>query len=218
MATSYLKAQTLNTPTHFIAFWVQRARLGAARRRPEIDQMTRRDGGLPSAIAGDWHGFPLRVFAPQRFARCIPSATPISFASHPLHVTNNCLPTFVDMNVLDGDLLLALSRGGGSMLRAKSRVCERVCSLGSHFLCGLRMFARQSSPGDSIPSPRCEKRAVALQASPLVRPSEKRPQAGLRQRIAFRESDPPEDCVRAKWSSCPALVLFQHRSSSHQCI
>jgi DNA invertase Pin-like site-specific DNA recombinase len=31
-------------------------------------------GLLPFAIAGDWHGFPLRVLAPQRLAQCIADA------------------------------------------------------------------------------------------------------------------------------------------------
>jgi hypothetical protein len=26
---------------------------------------------LPFTIAGDWQGFPILVFAPQRFARCM---------------------------------------------------------------------------------------------------------------------------------------------------
>ena len=71
------------------------------------------DIALPFAIAGDWHGFPLRVFAPQRFARCISKCMGLilRFSPHPtpLHVADDGLSAFVDVNVFDGYLLLAFA-------------------------------------------------------------------------------------------------------------
>src|SRR5256885_16760113 len=59
---------------------------------------------LPFAIAGDWHGFPLRVRAPQRFARCISKCMGLilRFSPYPtpLHVADNGLPAFVDVDML----------------------------------------------------------------------------------------------------------------------
>ena len=70
---------------------------------------------LPFGIAGDWHGLPFLVRAPQRGLWCMGNllcmglilcfcARPPGGLDHP----HNCLATGVDMHVLDGDLLLAL--------------------------------------------------------------------------------------------------------------
>ena len=70
----------------------------------------------PFGIAGDRHGLPLLVFAPQRGDRCMPKSFCIGllpfFARHPtsgLHSADNGLPAGVDMDVLDRDLLLPLT-------------------------------------------------------------------------------------------------------------
>jgi hypothetical protein len=71
-------------------------------------------------IAARWHGFPARFFAPQRRARRKGKGSrvgrsmglPFNFSSTPAprcgaDITDNCLSTGVDMNVLDANLLLA---------------------------------------------------------------------------------------------------------------
>jgi hypothetical protein len=70
---------------------------------------------LPFGIDGDWHGVPLRVLAPQRFARriCDCMGLTLLFRSYPapgpLHVADNGLPAFVDVDVLHRDFLLAFA-------------------------------------------------------------------------------------------------------------
>ena len=71
---------------------------------------------LPFAIAGDWLGFPLRVRAPQRFARCISKCMGLisAFFARPaplggrVDVADDSLPSVADVDVLDGHFLLAL--------------------------------------------------------------------------------------------------------------
>src|SRR4051794_9333299 len=70
----------------------------------------------PFGIAGERHGLPLRVFAPQRGLRCMDKWLCIglfpsfSDALPPgLNSPNNGLPTFVHVDVLDRDLLLTLT-------------------------------------------------------------------------------------------------------------
>jgi hypothetical protein len=68
---------------------------------------------LPFAIAGGWHGFPLRVRAPHRLARCMCNCMGLilRFGPHPtpLHVADNGLAALVNVDVFDGDLLLTLT-------------------------------------------------------------------------------------------------------------
>ena len=68
---------------------------------------------LPFAIAGDRHGFPVLVLAPQRFARRISKSMGLilRFGPYPtpLNVTDNGLATGLDSDVLDPDHLLALA-------------------------------------------------------------------------------------------------------------
>jgi len=62
---------------------------------------------LPFAIAGDWHGLPLRVFAPQRFDRCMSKCMGLflRFRREPtppaVHVADNGLSALMDVNVFD---------------------------------------------------------------------------------------------------------------------
>jgi hypothetical protein len=68
---------------------------------------------LPFAIPGDWHGFPLRVRAPQRLARYISKCMGLilRFDPHPtpFHIADNRLSAFVDVDVFDRDLLLSFA-------------------------------------------------------------------------------------------------------------
>jgi hypothetical protein len=68
---------------------------------------------LPFAIAGDWHGLALRVFAPQRFARRISKSMGLflRFRSHPtpLHIADDGLTAVVDVDVFDRDFLLSFA-------------------------------------------------------------------------------------------------------------
>src|SRR5215210_6547665 len=75
---------------------------------------------LPLATAR-WHGFPARLFAPQRGRRrmakgsrlCRSMGLLLAFDRHPtpgvLNVADDRLPAGVDVDVLDRDLLLALA-------------------------------------------------------------------------------------------------------------
>jgi hypothetical protein len=68
---------------------------------------------LPFGIAADWHGFPVRVLAPQRFARRISKSMGLilQFGPHPtsLHIADNGLPAFMDVDVFDRDPLLSFA-------------------------------------------------------------------------------------------------------------
>jgi hypothetical protein len=67
-------------------------------------------------MAGDRHGVPRRVRAPHRLLRCIGKVLCIGLillfgrdpAPRGLHIADDGLTAFVNVNVLDGDLLLAL--------------------------------------------------------------------------------------------------------------
>jgi hypothetical protein len=87
----------------------------------------RRASGTYLAIAGDWHGFPLRVIAPQRLARCISKCMGLilRFGPYPtpLHVANNGLSAFVDVDMFDGDLLLSFAAMSIQRFE-QSRVCS----------------------------------------------------------------------------------------------
>jgi hypothetical protein len=67
----------------------------------------------PFGIAGDWHGLPLRVFAPQRGLDCMSKSMGLSldfgrwgYPRRLVDVADNGIVR-VDGDVLDGDLLLS---------------------------------------------------------------------------------------------------------------
>ena len=68
---------------------------------------------LPFSIAGDWHGVPALVFAPQRGLRCMGNLLcmrlflDFGFSPTPwvLDIANDSLTALVDMNMFDSDLV-----------------------------------------------------------------------------------------------------------------
>ena len=68
---------------------------------------------LPFTIAGDWHGFPFRVRAPHLLARrmCNCMGLILRFRPHPtpLHIADNSLSAFVDVDVFNRYFLLSFA-------------------------------------------------------------------------------------------------------------